>query len=200
MVIYESMTTEKLLGLLIGEQASEGVMKEFPTLPYAVVESTENELTQVKGVGTKRAIQIKALGELARRLYKCSVADGCIIKSPNDVAAVVMADMRYLRKEQFRVLLLNTKNRVIEQRSVSEGSLSASIVHPREVFVWAVKRSAAGVIFVHNHPSGDPEPSGEDVETTSRLVKAGELLGVKVLDHVIIGDGRLLSLKERRLM
>jgi DNA repair protein RadC len=123
-----------------------------------------------------------------------------VVKSPADVAALLMPDMRYLRKEQFRLILLNTKNMLIEVKTVSEGSLTASIVHPREVFSIAVKRSCSAVLCVHNHPSGDPEPSREDIETTRRLVSVGEILGVKVLDHIIIGDGRYISLKERGLI
>jgi len=123
-----------------------------------------------------------------------------VVKSPADVAALLMPDMRYLRKEEFRLILLNTKNMLIEVKTVSEGSLTASIVHPREVFSIAVKRSCSAVLCVHNHPSGDPEPSREDIETTRRLVSVGEILGVKVLDHIIIGDGRYISLKERGLI
>ena len=197
MVDYANMAAEQLLGMLIGEEASEGMMKVFPSLPYAVIQSTEEELLQVKQIGPRRAMQIKAFGELARRLYKAAPTDiHKTIKGPQDVVDLVMADLRYLKREQFHIMLLDTKNKLIEQRMVSEGSLSSSIVHPREVFSLAVKRSASGAIFIHNHPSGIPEPSKEDIETTARLVNAGNILGIKVLDHVIIGDGIYTSLKE----
>jgi DNA repair protein RadC len=108
--------------------------------------------------------------------------------------------MRYLRKEVFKIILLNSKNHVLKHVDISTGSLNASIVHPREVFNEAVKTSCSSVVLVHNHPSGDPEPSMEDIETTGRLVNAGGILGIKILDHIIIGDGRFVSLKAKGLL
>ena len=105
--------------------------------------------------------------------------------------------MRYLKKEVFKGILLNTKNHVLKSTNISIGSLNSSIVHPREAFSDAMKCGISSIIFAHNHPSGDTEPSKEDIEITKRLVEAGEILGIKVLDHIIIGDGRFLSLKER---
>jgi len=123
-----------------------------------------------------------------------------VIKTPEDVSKLLMEEMRHLKKEVFKVILLNAKNHMIRCMDISVGSLTASIVHPREVFSEAVKSGCAGLLFVHNHPSGDPEPSTEDVDTTLRLVDSGKILGIKVLDHVIIGDGRYVSLKEKGLM
>lgn len=111
-----------------------------------------------------------------------------------------MEDMRHLKKEVFKTILVNTKNQLIKLVNVSTGSLNASIVHPREVFSEAVKAGASAVIFIHNHPSGDPDPSMEDIETTRKLVDAGNILGIKVLDHIIIGDGIYISLKEKGLI
>jgi len=111
-----------------------------------------------------------------------------------------MEEMRHLKKEVFKVLLLNTKNHLIKQMNVSVGSLNASIVHPREVFSEAVKTGCSAIIFVHNHPSGDPEPSVEDIDTTKKLVNAGEILGIKVLDHIIIGNGIYVSLREKGIL
>ena len=108
-----------------------------------------------------------------------------------------MEDLRYLQHEQFRILLLNTKNVIIACEEVSRGSLNSSIVHPREVFNRAIKRSAAAIILIHNHPSGDPTPSQEDINITRRLVEVGRLVGIEVLDHLIIGDGVFTSLKEK---
>jgi DNA repair protein RadC len=108
--------------------------------------------------------------------------------------------MRYLKKEYFKVLLLNTKNEIIMIENISVGSLNSSVVHPREVFCTAVKKSACSMIAVHNHPSGNPAPSQTDIDVTKRLVEAGELLGIKVLDHLIIGDGTYVSLKEKMLI
>lgn len=111
-----------------------------------------------------------------------------------------MEDLRYLQKEHFVCLFLNTKNHVLAQETLSIGSLNASIVHPREIFRAAIKRSSASIICAHNHPSGDPTPSPEDIQITERLVQAGELIGIEVLDHVIIGDKHYISLKEQGLM
>lgn len=159
------------------------------------------QLKCISGVGRVKAVQIKALMELSKRVSSTyGISGRIIIKSPEDISRLLMEEMRHLRKEVFKVVLLNTKNHVVKTSNISIGSLTASIVHPREVFTEAVKAGCSGVIFVHNHPSGDPEPSSEDIETTNRLVGAGNILGIKVLDHVIIGDGRYVSLKEKGLI
>ena len=158
--------------------------------------------TGMKGV----AIQLKAAFELARRLSGSSQGKPRIVSSPEEAAAVVREDMRVLDREEFRVLLLNTKNALIKKCEVSRGSLNASIVEPREVFKDAIAASAASMILVHNHPSGDPTPSAEDISVTKRLVKAGDLLNISVLDHIILGrrtdarDQDFVSLKELGLM
>ncbi len=158
------------------------------------------ELRKIKGIGKVKAIQIKAVMELSKRIATTfSITNRIIIKSPEDVCAIVMEEMRHLNKEIFKVILLNTKNHVLKTIDVSVGSLTSSIVHPREVFSEPIKTGCYGVIFVHNHPSGDPEPSRDDIATTKRLVEAGEILGIKVLDHLIIGDGKYISLKEKGL-
>jgi DNA repair protein RadC len=124
------------------------------------------------------------------------------IKSPCDVAALArdVLEMHEMAEENFIILCLNTKNKIAGVHTVSIGSLNASIVHPREVFKAALLNNASGIICLHNHPSGDPEPSREDIEITHRLVNAGNILGIKVLDHIIIGDGRYISLKEQGMM
>ena len=124
------------------------------------------------------------------------------IKSPDDVAKLAhdVLEMHEMAEENFIILCLNTKNKIAGVHTVSIGSLNASIVHPREVFKAAMLNNASGIICLHNHPSGDPEPSREDIEITHRLVNAGNILGINVLDHIIIGDGRYISLKERGLM
>jgi DNA repair protein RadC len=124
------------------------------------------------------------------------------IKSPADIAALAreVLEMDEMAEENFVIICLNTKNKIAGIHTVSIGSLNASIVHPREVFKAALLNNANGIICLHNHPSGDPEPSREDIETTHRLVNAGNILGIKVFDHVIIGDGRYISLKEQGAM
>jgi DNA repair protein RadC len=163
-------------------------------------------IAKIKGVGETKAIQLKAAFELARRLSDSTRNKQATISSPSEAAAALREDMRLLDREEFHVLLLNTKNGLIKKCPVSRGSLNASIVEPREVFKDAIAASAASMILVHNHPSGDPTPSAEDITVTKRLVKAGELLNISVLDHIILGHrtaGReqdFASLKELGLM
>lgn len=158
------------------------------------------QMTQLKGIGTAKALQIQAGIELGRRMAKSEHGERTIIRSPEDAAEFLMEDLRYLQNEHFVCLFLNTKNQVLAQETLSIGSLNASIVHPREVFRAAIKRSSASIICAHNHPSGDPSPSPEDIQITERLAQAGEVIGIEVLDHVIIGDKRYVSLKEQGLM
>lgn len=158
------------------------------------------QLKKIKGIGRVKAIQIKAALELSKRV---ATRDGVFhhsVKSANDVVNLMMEELRYLKKEIFKALLLNTKNQIIKVTDISMGSLNSSIVHPREVFSEAIKYGANSIIFVHNHPSGDPTASAEDIQTTQRLENAGNILGIKVLDHIIIGDGRFFSFKEKGLV
>ena len=161
-------------------------------------------LAKTRGVGRTKAIQLKAAFELAARLSR--PRERTSVSTPAEAVAVVRDEMRSLDREEFRVLLLNTKNGLIRVAQVSRGSLNASIVEPREVFKDAIAASAASMILTHNHPSGDPTPSSEDIAITKRLVKAGELLNIAVLDHIILGQrttGReqdYVSLKELGLM
>jgi DNA repair protein RadC len=166
-----------------------------PGLRHLVIGTLE-ELRQVAGVGLAKAVQLKAAVELGRRIAT-SQAVRVSVRSPRDVSTLVMEEMRFLDREQFRVVLLDAKNHVLGVRVVSVGSLSSSIVHPREIFKEAIARSSAAVILVHNHPSGDPTPSQEDVEVTRRLIEEGRLLGIEVLDHVVVGDNRYVSFKEK---
>lgn len=165
-----------------------------------LVEMSVGQLTKIKGIGLAKAVQILAGIELGRRLARTTRPETVTIRSPKDVTRLMMEELRYLQKEHFVCLFLNTKNNVIGQETLSIGSLNASIVHPREVFLAAIKRSSASIICVHNHPSGDPTPSPEDIEMTRRLVEAGSIIGIDVLDHVIIGDRTSVSLKEHGYM
>ncbi|NOU73370.1 DNA repair protein RadC [Paenibacillus sp. LMG 31458] len=166
----------------------------------SLVDMSKDQLTQIKGIGDAKALQIQAGIELGRRLAKSTFEERVTIRSPKDIADLVSEDLRYLQKEHFVCLFLNTKNHLLAQETLSMGSLNASIVHPREVFRAAIKRSSASIICVHNHPSGDPTPSPEDIQLTHRLMEAGTIIGIEVLDHVIIGDQRFISLKEQGFM
>jgi DNA repair protein RadC len=161
---------------------------------------TLEELQEIKGIGLAKAVQIKAALELGRRMASALRPASLSLSSPQEVANFLMEEMRYYQKEYFRAILVNTKNKIISLEDISVGSLNSSIVHPREIYNLAVKKSAAAVILVHNHPSGDPTPSREDLEVTKRLVEAGKILGINVLDHIIIGEGRYLSFKEKGLL
>jgi DNA repair protein RadC len=158
-----------------------------------------NELTMVPGIGSAKAAEIKAAIELGRRHLKPTMA-GASFCASKEVADFYQPRLRDARKEEFRCILLDTKNRLIREETVSTGSLTASLVHPRETFKSAVRESAAAVIFVHNHPSGDTKPSQEDILLTKRLVQAGDLLGIRVLDHVIVGDGNHFSFKDNGMI
>jgi len=153
-----------------------------------------------KGIGPDKAVMIKAALELGCRLATTPRGEAGSITSPRQAAELFMEELRYKKKEHFKVLLLNTKNHVISREEISVGSLSASIVHPREIFSIPLRKSAASVILFHNHPSGDPSPSQEDLEVTRRLVDAGNILGIAVRDHIIIGDGCFFSFREKGLL
>ena len=151
------------------------------------------ELCAIPGVGPAKAAELKAALALGRRSMASPLSTGTRVASSDALFTHFYPALRDLKREVFKVVLLDAKNRVIKDITVSEGSLTLSIVHPREVFALAIRESAAAVIVLHNHPSGDPTPSQEDRLLTDRLVEAGRLLGIRVLDHVIVGDGRYIS-------
>ncbi|MCY1591568.1 RadC family protein [Staphylococcus pettenkoferi] len=155
-----------------------------------------NELMEIKGIGMYKAIILKAAFELGERMHSADTSEKFQIKSPEDVARFAMGRMQHLSQEQFVVLYLNAKNMVIKQKEIFRGTLTSSVVHPREVFNEAVKIACNSIVVLHNHPSGDARPSTEDIETTKRLIHCGALLGIELLDHVIIGDNQFTSLVE----
>lgn len=165
-----------------------------------LADSGVEELVEIKGVGPAKAVQLKAAIELGRRMVASRLSESVVIRSPRDAAELLTEQLRYLQKEHFVCLFLNTKNVVIAQETLSIGSLNASIVHPREVFRAAIKYSSASIVCAHNHPSGDPAPSPEDIAITKRLVESGQIVGIDVLDHIVVGDGRFVSLKEQGFM
>ncbi|WP_243524642.1 DNA repair protein RadC [Bacillus pseudomycoides] len=160
-------------------------------------DATIEEMTSIHGVGIAKASQLISAFELGRRMVRLEYQNRYSIRSPEDCASYMMEEMRFLQQEHFVCLYLNTKNQVMHRQTVFIGSLNASIVHPREVFKEAFRRAAASIICLHNHPSGDPTPSREDIEVTKRLVECGRVIGIEVLDHIIIGDHKFVSLKEK---
>ncbi|MGU3473124.1 RadC family protein [Paenibacillus sp. D51F] len=167
-------------------------------LPY-LASLSEFELSALFGLSEKQSFHLMAVFEMARRIGGVKPDEVVIIRCPQDVRDTVH-DLKFLDKEHFICLFLNTKFRVIGRETISVGTLNASLVHPREVFKAAIRRGAASVVFAHNHPSSDPTPSPEDIQLTNRLVECGQILGIDVLDHVIIGGDNWVSLKERGLI
>lgn len=159
-----------------------------------------NELTNIKGLGQAKAATVLAALEIGRRIASAKPIEKIHLSCPQDVADFLMPRLRYAAKEQFVVILLNGKNKVIGTEVVSEGSLSSSIVHPREVYAPAMLHHAAAIMVAHNHPSGDPKPSLEDEEVTRMLSRSGKVLGIPMIDHVIIGDGNYYSFLENEAL
>lgn len=200
----ESLSNHELIAILLRTgtkeesvlQLANRLLTNFEGLRL-LKEATLAEMTQIKGIGKAKAIQVLAAVEIGRRISNLAYDDRYVIRSPEDGASYVMNDMRFLSQEHFVCLYLNTKNQVLHKKTVFIGSLNASIVHPREVYKEALRRSAASIICLHNHPSGDPTPSREDIEVTKRLVEAGRIIGIELLDHLVIGENKFVSLKEK---
>ncbi len=202
-----ALSSQELLAVILGRGiAGESVivtaqrlLKEFGDLK-GLAQATVEELSRVKGIGQAKACQIKASFELASRLEGySSINNREAIKTPTDVVSFVRNRLKDKKKEYFLAVLLDTRGQVIKTSEISIGSLDSSIVHPREVYKEAIAASAASVVFVHNHPSGDPTPSEIDIGLNKRLVEAGELLGIEVLDHIVIGNPDYVSLKSKGL-
>lgn len=200
----QSLSNQELLAILLRTgtkeesviQMANRLLQHFEGLRLLKDASLE-EIMTIKGIGFAKAVQILAAVEIGRRIGNLSYTDRYVIRSPEDGANFVMNEMRFLSQEHFVCLYLNTKNQVLHQQTIFIGSLNASIVHPREVFKEGFRRSAASIICIHNHPSGDPTPSREDIEVTKRLVECGKIIGIDILDHLIIGDKKYVSLKEK---
>ena len=190
-IIFRTGTaSENVLGL------AARVLTRFGGLA-GLARASFSELCAEHGVGQAKAAQLKAALELGRRLTASQPAERAVVRSPQDVADLLMADMCLLDQEQLRVVLLNSKNQVISVCDVYKGNVNTSLIRPSELFREAVRNNCPGVIVVHNHPSGDPDPSPEDIAITEQIVEAGRMLDIEVLDHMIIGERRYVSLKER---
>ena len=203
-----NLSEAQLLGIILrtGDPASKasavdvarGLLKDFRNDLSAISNASVAELCEVQGIGPAKACEIKAAFELGRR--RMEMDDGPLrrrqFRCSEDVASYYMPKFTGKKREQFRVLMLDRKNRITRDEEISEGSLDASVVHPREVFNKAIRDSAAAIICVHNHPSGDPQPSPEDRALTRRLVDAGETIGIPVLDHIIVGRNCYVSFKD----
>lgn len=196
----DALSDAQLLAILLrtGRRDSSAVQVAIELLSQlgglsGLAKSGVDELCSIQGVGPAKAAQLKAAVELGRRSLVVPLSTGTRVSSSADLFRHFYPLLRDRKQELFKIVLLDAKNTVVKETTISEGSLTLSVVHPREVFAPAIRESAAAVIFLHNHPSGDPTPSPEDRRLTDRLVAAGRLLGISVLDHVIIGDARYVS-------
>jgi DNA repair protein RadC len=161
---------------------------------------TMKELTGMRGIGRVKAIELLCLTEITKRMAKELHQDSLKLATPQSVANYYMQDMRHLTREQVLLVMMDSKNKIIKDMIISKGTVNTSIMPTREVFVHALKYEAVNIILLHNHPSGDPTPSSEDVRVTKRLIEAGNLIGIMLMDHIIIGDNRYISLKEQGLL
>ncbi len=203
-----SLSNAELLAILIGSGNRESSALDLANAllsrePSGISEFANyrpEEFKQLGGIGDARACVLCAAVEFGRRIAGSGSTFRRRIETPSDVAAINMEEMRRLPKEIFRVAMLNVKSELIMQEDISVGGISSSMSHPREVFAPAIRKGAYAVILLHNHPSGDPTPSQMDIQATKILVDAGNLLGIKVVDHILMGDGRYTSLRENNLM
>lgn len=204
----ESLSNEELLAVIIRtgsrtesavELSKRVISRDNRGLVY-LRDTTIEELMEISGIGKCKASQILAAIEVGKRINYHTAAEKVRVNQPSTVADLFMDEMRYLQKEHFRVVLLDTKNQIMVTEEISIGTLNASIVHPRDVFKIAIKRNSNSIILIHNHPSGDPTPSKEDINITNRLIEVGDLVGIKVLDHIIIGDKNYISFKEKNII
>ena len=180
--------------------AARKLIRTFDSLA-GIESATISDIQRIAGIDQHMAVSLKASIELGRRVSESSTRNGArALSTSRDVAGVYMPRMKDLKKEVFKVALLNTKNRLLKTVTIAEGGLSCALVYPRDVFNPAVRESANSVIVVHNHPSGDPEPSLEDIRLTERIKQAGEILGISLLDHLIIGDNRYYSFVDEGMM
>ncbi|MDX1616687.1 MAG: DNA repair protein RadC [Candidatus Promineifilaceae bacterium] len=201
-----SVSAAELLAIILrtgvgGENVvrlAERLLAHFGGLPGLARASVE-ELKSVKGIGTAKAVEIKAALELGRRLMATTPTEKVRVSSPADAANLLMTEMSFLDQEHLRLILLDTRNQVLATPTIYIGSLNTSVLRVAELFRAAIRQNAAALIVAHNHPSGDPSPSPEDIRVTRQLVEAGKLLDIEVLDHIVIGRQRFVSLKERQL-
>ncbi|MBI3585349.1 MAG: DNA repair protein RadC [Nitrospinae bacterium] len=203
----EALSAQELLTLVIGRgipgksviNIAQELLSRFGNIK-AISEATIEELSQIKGIGFAKAAQIKACFELGKRQDLEPELKDFDIKNPQSVVKAIQSSIKDKAKEHFKLILLNTRNKIIGISTVSIGTLNSNLVHPREVFKDAISHSAASVVFAHNHPSGDPEPSEDDLTITKRLIEAGKILGIEVTDHIIITKNGFFSFKEKGLI
>lgn len=194
-----SLSTQDLLSLIIGSKEKIEELCKNENNIYQAINKSAYEM-EFKGLTKLQANKIAACIEIGKRLNALKYQDKIHIKGPKETSDYLMPKMRFLKKERFVVLFLNTKNKIIGEETISEGTLTGCLVHPREVYQSAILKNAAAIIVAHNHPSGEPQPSREDKELTDMLFKAGKTIGIPLYDHVVIGDGIYYSFQENGLL
>ena len=184
-------------------QASD-ILSHMEQSPYpgllGLLHCSVSDLKKIHGIGTVKAVQLKCIGELSKRIASTAARISLDFNSPDSIAAYYMEDMRYYRQEHLKLLMLNTRSRLIGESEISRGTVNMSVISPRELFIEALQKNAVYIILLHNHPSGDPMPSREDILVTQRIREGGSLLGIELLDHIIIGDNCYVSLAEQKLL
>lgn len=176
--------------ILNASKTSEGIL--------SLTHLTIQELMQVKGIGKVKAVQLKCISELSKRIAK--VKKGMTFSLPSDIAEYYMEDMRHKEREELILIMMNSKNKFLHDVVLSRGTVNSSLVSPREIFVEALKYGTVSIALVHNHPSGDPAPSKEDILVTRRIKEVADLVGIPLIDHIIIGDNKYISMKVRGIL
>lgn len=199
-----TLSDYELLNIVMGKDTQNESIKEalasYSCMPKFIFDYSEDELLKIKGIGKSTINKIEALKQILVRINSYKTKEVITISSHNDFYNVVRLDMIHMDQEVLRVTCLNTKNHIIHTEDVFKGSLNSSIVHPREIFKLALKHNAAAIIIAHNHPSGDPTPSKEDINITLRLKECSKIMGIELLDHLIIGNNHFVSLKEKGII
>lgn len=196
------LTDEELLAIILGTgnkgedvlELSKRILNDIGGI-HGLLTCSVEEFMAIKGIKTAKATQILSVCEFYKRLSK--PRKRLRVKKPSDIVSLIMTDVFFMEQEVFMVITLNSKNNILSKKEIFKGSLNSSLVHPREVFKEALKSSAASIIVCHNHPSGDPTPSKEDINVTKRIKECGNIMGIELLDHIIIGDNNYISLKEK---
>lgn len=203
----EALSAQELLALVIGRgipkksvmNIAQELLAKFGNI-RSVSQASIEALAEIKGIGLAKAAQIKATFELGRRQELEPELKDYDIKNPQSIVKAIRSSIKDKAKEHFKLILLDSRNKIIGISTISIGTLNASLVHPREIFKEAIIHNSASVVLAHNHPSGDPEPSEEDIKITERLVESGKILGIEVIDHIVIGKTNFVSFKERGLL
>lgn len=206
----EGLSDRELLAVLLRTGSKERTVLELAGDLLKLVPEKEGftglrrlnleELTSVRGIGTVKAIQVKCMLELARRMAREEAGKGIYFKTPASIAEYYMEDLRHLEQEVLLLLMLNQKGRLLKEKYLFQGTINASVISPREIFLEALSARAVQIILLHNHPSGDARPSREDLQATKRVFEAGELLGIQLTDHIIIGEHTYVSFREKHYL